>query len=71
MRHPYYDKEGNLLYYVLRLENQQGEKITPPLSYENLVKKKSLHGSLKDILAKMESILFMVWKNLKASPWQR
>ena len=33
MRHPYYDKEGNLLYYVLRLENQQGEKITPPLSY--------------------------------------
>lgn len=36
MRHPYYDKEGNLLYYVLRLENQQGEKITPPLSYGKL-----------------------------------
>lgn len=33
MRHPYYDKEGNLLYYVLRLENNEGEKITPPLSY--------------------------------------
>ncbi len=34
-RHPYYDKEGNLLYYVLRLENSEGKKITPPLSYGN------------------------------------
>jgi hypothetical protein len=33
VRHPYYDKEGDLLYYVLRLENDEGKKITPPLSY--------------------------------------
>ncbi|MCB1116467.1 MAG: AAA family ATPase, partial [Chlamydiia bacterium] len=32
-RHPYHDLNGNLLYYVLRLENDKGEKITPPLSY--------------------------------------
>jgi hypothetical protein len=32
-RHPYHDLNGNLLYYVLRLEDNQGNKITPPLSY--------------------------------------
>ncbi|MCB1106952.1 MAG: conjugal transfer relaxase/helicase TraA, partial [Chlamydiia bacterium] len=32
-RHPYRDLNGNLLYYVLRLENDKGQKITPPLSY--------------------------------------
>ena len=47
MRHPYYDKEGNLLYYVLRLENQQGEKITPPLSYGKFSKEEEPSWQLK------------------------
>jgi len=35
MRHAYHDEKGNLLYYVLRLQdkNAPSRKITPPLSY--------------------------------------
>jgi hypothetical protein len=47
MRHPYYDKEGNLLYYVLRLENQEGKKITPPLSYGKFSKEEKPSWQLK------------------------
>lgn len=34
-RYPYRDRSGDLLYYVVRLENldDKGKKITPPLSY--------------------------------------
>jgi Ti-type conjugative transfer relaxase TraA len=32
-RFPYKNAKGKLLYYVLRLENEEGKKITPPLSY--------------------------------------
>ena len=32
-RFPYKNAKGELLYYVLRLENEEGKKITPPLSY--------------------------------------
>ncbi len=34
-RHPYHDAEGNLLYYVTRLQDKKdpSRKITPPLSY--------------------------------------
>ena len=32
-RHTYHDHNGNLLYYVLRLQGDQNKKITPPLSY--------------------------------------
>lgn len=35
MRHAYHDEKGNLLYYVLRLQNKEdsSQKSTPPLSY--------------------------------------
>ena len=35
MRHPYRDADGQLLYYVLRLQDKQDpkKKVTPPLSY--------------------------------------
>ncbi|WP_194848016.1 AAA family ATPase [Candidatus Neptunochlamydia vexilliferae] len=35
MRHPYHDQQGNLLYYVTRLQDKKdpSRKITPPLSY--------------------------------------
>lgn len=32
-RYPYKNEKGELLHYVLRLEDKEGNKITPPLSY--------------------------------------
>lgn len=49
MRHEYRDREGNLLYQVLRLQdkNNPSKKITPPLSYGHYVGEKGSSWQMK------------------------
>ncbi len=49
MRHEYRDREGNLLYQVLRLQdpNNLSKKITPPLSYGHYADEEKLSWQLK------------------------
>lgn len=47
-RYAYKNRQGELLHYVLRLEDKEGNKITPPLSYGyNLGKDEKPHWKMK------------------------
>ncbi len=71
VRYPYHDLQGNLLFYVLRLENAKGEKITPPLSYGKDKNKDEASWQLKGYISPEEKRPLYNLHQLKEKPHSR
>lgn len=70
-RYPYHDLQGNLLFYVLRLENPKGEKITPPLSYGKFNEEDKPSWQLRGYLSETEKRPLYNLHQLKEKPLSR